>query len=206
MISRVPRFSLAGALLIGASLVATSGAALAAAAPAKYALKSPPAKSAAVQPFLAALGEFEAALDRNGGKAPLDGRKRVEQLKASAPAAKAELAAFAQRLKAANEVDAFDAFIAAKVKESGSASLADAAKKSGGGYAALTRAGAEIDAAVAEAAGLPGLAASDLLLRVLGIADANAGLLRGACTFSMWIVTVGTSPDSAYKLCDRYST
>jgi hypothetical protein len=204
MLDRILRPSWAVTLVLGAPLFAFACGAVA--APAPYALKTSGPKAAAVQPFLKELADFDAALDRNGGKAPLDGKKRVAQLQAAAVAARTELASFAKQLKAANEVQAFDAFIAAKVAESGSASLAEAHRKSGGGYAALTRAGADIDAAVVEASGVPGLAASDILLRVLGIGDANAGLKRGLCTFSMWVVTVGTSPDSAYKLCDRYST
>lgn len=205
MLDRIRRPSWAVTLVLGAPLFAFAGGAVAAPAPAAYSLKTPGPKAAAVQPFLKELAEFDAALDRNGGKAPLDGKKRIAQLQAAAAGARTELASFAKQLKAANEVQAFDAFIAAKVAESGSASLAEAHRKSGGGYAALTRAGADIDAALAEASGVPGLAASDILLRVLGIGDANAGLRRGTCTFVMWVVTVGTSPDSAYKLCDRYS-
>ncbi len=47
----------------------------------------------------------------------------------------------------------------------------------------------------------------DRLIAALTLSGtADAGIKRGACTFVMWLVTVGTSPDSAYKLCDRYST
>lgn len=44
------------------------------------------------------------------------------------------------------------------------------------------------------------------LLALLGVGDAQAGRFkRGACVAVMWVATVGSSPDSAYRLCDRYS-
>ena len=43
------------------------------------------------------------------------------------------------------------------------------------------------------------------LLAALGVGDAHAGIRRGGCTLVIWAVTWGSSPDTAYKLCNRYS-
>lgn len=168
------------------------------------ALKTPLPKAATLVALVNGLHDLDAAIDANGGKAPLDAKRRLEALRTAAAAAKLEVGTFAKKLKAAGEVPAYDAYIAARVKQDGTPGLAEGLKASGGGYATLLKFDAEVDAILVGAAGTPGLAASDLLLRAIGIADANAGLKRGACTFVMWVATVGTSPDAAYKLCNRY--
>lgn len=189
------------------ALAATSAAQAAVFSLPSVSLKTAPAAASKVQPFVDGLLQFDAAYTKGGNQLPVDARDRVAKLRAAALAAKSELRGLAARIKAANEVEKFDAYVAAKVAAINSPQLTSEWKAAGGGYAQLLRSDATIDSIVAEREQF--LAAnttpvSDVVFQLLGIGSARAalpGFLKTACSFGLFVVTLGYGSDFNYHSC-----
>jgi hypothetical protein len=166
------------------------------------ALKTKPANRDDVHPVVQEIISFDDAEAQNNDAPPADAADRLKRLKALAPKAKAEIVAFAERLKKAGEVDQFNEYVANRIKDFNQKQLSEDFKAEGGNaYALLLKAPARIDQAIADRE------PKDLKKRAItGTPEPvalKAGRIRtGACYAFWFVVTAGYGTDHAHTSCD----
>lgn len=175
-----------------------------------WVLKTKPARRSKIAPLVEALVAFDKEVDSNNDQAPRDARKRLQKINELAPMAKAELVSLANQLKRANEVEEFNAFIAAKVRESKSERWSSQFKAAGGdAYAILVNAPNLIDELIAERTQLTdkqnSTGRSGLLNNhragVVNLKSNAPRFLSTVCSFIVFVATLGTGTDFNYHAC-----
>ena len=176
-----------------------------------------------VAPVQANPANANAMMDAVGKLHPLQSKKfagaKADEVKAlrtefknAVQAAKSQARTEFARLSAGKTPEQFDKAMRDAASKSGTpADVRAAVDAMGGPHRALQQADRILDDFANEVLATSqqfghGRSAERMWLGLLGVGDAQAGWFkRGACSLAMYVVTVGTSPDSTYKLCDRYS-
>jgi len=162
-------------------------------------LKTQPANAQAIKPLRDAIYAFDDAVAAAKGKVPADAKERADKIQGLAGRAKAEIRAFASRLKAAGETEAFDEYIEARAKEDGNPTLLSELRGAGGGFAVLTSADSVLDEMVAQRRRAADQAKAALLFEFLGIEEAHAaGTICGLFWFTL---SLGYGERFAYRSC-----
>lgn len=166
--------------------------------------KTPFAATQKVQPFLDALETFDKDAAQHKGRGSAD---KLQRLLAASTQAKAEAKALATRLKANNEIDAFNQLSVEKAQSLGLNTLVVELQKAGGTYAVLTNMDRYLDDEIASRRKIAGANLSGIwyelqnirVSQLLGIADAQAASLF--CSVAVWALTMGQGTEANYKLC-----
>jgi hypothetical protein len=178
-------------------------------------LKTKPARLREIAPLIEALVAFDTEIDRNNDHPPKDARKRLQKINDLAPKAKAEILLLADRSKQASEVEEFNAFVAAKVKESQSERWASELNSAGGdAYAILVNSTNVIDRLIADRTELTDKQARNMSsgrwsakTSVSHWVDTTAlepnapRLGSTACSIFFFVVTAGYGTGVNYRLC-----
>lgn len=194
------------------TLALTSSAANAASDPAAFQAKhfeidgkrltTKPANAQAIAPLADALATFDESLGAR--KATAKDRAALANARSLVAQAKSEVRALAQRLKAAGEIDNFNAMVLARARETKSLALVNEIQQSGGGYALLLEADRRFDAELAEREKLTRVAALSLW-SMLGISSAEAGILATVkstlCGGFWFTISLGYAERHAYVSC-----
>lgn len=162
-------------------------------------LKTQAASSRMLVPLRDAIYDFDDNVSRNGGKVPADSKERLAKMEAIAARAKGEIRSFTSRLRAADEIAAFDAYIEARAKkESSSGRLLAELRASGGAFAVLTMADVMIDDMIQDRRHAVEQAPLSMLYEFLGIKEARAAV---GCALFWWVISAGTGTAHAYRSC-----
>jgi len=156
----------------------------------------------AVAGFRDALYGFDDSGKARGGKAPADAQERLRKLQALAGPAKGEIKSFAARLRAAGEVEAYEAAVYAAASRAGAPTLMSDLKAVGGPYALLTKADALLDEMIADRRKVSQNGTAARLLESLGLTVAvEARLKSTACGAFWWAISWGYATAHAYRSC-----
>lgn len=174
---------------------------------AEPAMKTARPPEAMIVPLFNSIVSFDQAVNANGGRPPKDAIARIKEIQALADRVKPQYRRFAAELKAADEIQSFNDFIAARIKDTEVPSLIAGLRLiDGNAYGILLKADfiiqGEIDARRKEL----GLASrSNPILELLGIGTAEAGFFRNlaswGCSVSVFTLTLGYASDFNYHGC-----
>jgi hypothetical protein len=134
----------------------------------------------------------------------LERSKAIDNLNISAAIVKADIADFAARIKANGEVTLFNTKALGLANKFGGRLMVNEINSAGGAYNMLVKSGAMIDQELK-------LLKSDLSLasylpsitELLGISEANAGILSTACGAFWFTISLGYADRFAYVSCYR---
>lgn len=141
---------------------------------------------------------------RAAGKAPADAGRRLDDLSRLAPQAKADIRAFIDALRRANEVEAFEKLVYAKADASGRATLSAEIRGQGGPVAVLSQADRLIDGLIAERrAALTSRHPVDRVLESFGLTvELSASILSTTCGLFWFTISLGYADVIAYHSCN----
>ena len=151
-----------------------------------------------IEPLRKALFAFDDEVAARGGKLPKNAKAQVAKMKSLAGQTKGEIRAFTARLRAADEISAFDSMMEAQAKRAGSPQLLAELRGSGGAFATLTMADTMIDDMLADRQRAADQATVGLLFRMMGIGEAHAAV---GCAFFWWVISGGYGTAHAYRSC-----
>jgi hypothetical protein len=185
---------------IGAAVIAACALAL----PAQAAGQIPPWKTKltnaqATRTLQEELFKFDDE-GRGRKRPPADAKARLQRMQAAANRAKAEVRSFAARLKAAGEVEAFNAAVLARAKTTGSAELIAELRSSGGAHALLLRGDRYIDEMIADRRKLVEPTVVSRIEAMLGVAEVHA-LKTTLCAAFWFTISFGYGEAFAYRSC-----
>jgi hypothetical protein len=165
-------------------------------------LKTKPANKQRIKPLVDAVASYESELRKTGGKPPADAGMQMQKIRSLAGPAKGEIRSLAARLRANNEIEAFDEYINKLATQAGIPNAANDLASSGGAYAMLMNAGSIIDDLLGrmEKGGQQHTTA-DYLFDWLGIREAHAVLCSTCCGVFWWMLSAGYGTTHAYYSC-----
>lgn len=165
-------------------------------------LKTSPANAQAIRPFADALLAFDNAGRANNGKPPADAARRIAELERLAPAVKAEIRSYGNRLQQANETGAFDEIVYQKAKESGQPGLDAQIRSAGGPSALLLKSDAIIDDLIADRKHVASSGKVDHLAEALGLSVVlEASFGSTVCGMFWFTISLGYGETHAYYSC-----
>ena len=168
-------------------------------------LKTAPANGGAIEPLREALFAFDDAVRRGNGKAPADAAKRIDELQRLALPAKSEIRSYVQRLRQANELQAFDTLTYSRLKDAGVAGADAQLRAEGGPSALLARADSLIDDLINDRKHHGSAGSADHLLEMLGLTVAlDASVKSTVCGFFWFTISLGYGTEHAYTSCYQY--
>lgn len=169
------------------------------------ALQTRPANADIVLPLIDGLLDYDSAVIANGGKPPQDAKARLDKLRILAGKAAPEVMTVAKKLQTANEVAAFNRYMAQAVATANAPTLTAAFKSANGdAHAVLLKADQEFSTVL----GLLGKEVSardtERMFALLGIGSAEAGFFCSAVHFAVWAgAKLAGSQRSAEKIENR---
>lgn len=132
----------------------------------------------------------------------LDRPKALTQVDVLKTVVKADIADFAARLKANNEVAAFNSNVLNQAAKFGGKILVNEILAQGGPYVMLLKAGASLDLEVNQLkAQLSFASLLPSMTQLLGISNAYAGILSTACGGFWFVISWGYADRFAYTSC-----
>jgi hypothetical protein len=214
MIMRTKSFiSLASRQRVAASLVAL-GAAILLEVPAAHAaqvaqfqvngksLKTAPASASRIAPLLDALADYDRAVETTG-KPPADAAQRLQKIQSLVPGAKSEIQSLLGRLRAAGELEDFNAYVEEKAKATGSGKLVSELRAAGGAAQLLQSAASTIDREMRsrqQASTMSSLILNELL-DLVSVRSARAGFRSTVCGAFWFAISLGYAERHAYESC-----
>jgi hypothetical protein len=161
------------------------------------ALKTRPADANKIDPFVNELFAFDEAAAKSG-KAPKDAKERLRKLQSLAPQLIGEMRSLTARLKANREVELFDAMALDEARSSGSPNAVTELQGAGGAYAIISATGQIVNESISIRRAAAGAGATNFWYQLLGIRDAQAGLV---CGIAYWAITLTKGYNIAYRAC-----
>jgi hypothetical protein len=196
-------------LVAGATAVVLLGLAAPALA-ADFTLSGKPLKttglsSTKVLPFFQEVAAYQDAVVANQGKPPADAVIRIKRMRAAMGPLITETDALVARAKANGETDRLNAAFLADMALEKQSVYGNEIKALGGATTVLTAARSAVPADIDSLArDVARNSFGDVFAQLFGVTSAEAGMRYRGCMLVMWAAP-GPTPDTAYRLCDRYS-
>lgn len=158
-------------------------------------LKTAPPNQQVVESLRTQVYGFDDWVRAHRGAVPADARARVNRMQSLASRVKGEVRSYASRLKAANEVEPFDAALAARARQDGaSADLAAA----GGAYKVLVQGPTVIDDMIAARRKAAG---TELPTWITSLTGTPVHASSTVCGLFWYVISAGYGTRFAYRSC-----